>query len=140
MKFFFILLLSFIALANSAEHYNFENIRKCSKVEDRLICSQKSYDAKGFVYFPSKHKLFVFDNHATATSLYIYKTSGYVIGENERGQEVYSFQETDDIESFSCYKEKTVHRYLDKYGFEKKETLNGRGREFCEEKFNKLLP
>lgn len=127
-------------MANSADRYDFENIRKCSNVEDRLICSQKSYDTKGFVYFPSKQELFVFENCTTVTNLYIYKTSGYVIGKNKKGQEVYSFQEAEKIESFICDKEKTVHRYLDKFGFDKNETLNGMGREFCQEKFNNLLP
>lgn len=137
---FFIILLAFIAVANSADQYNFENIRKCSKMEDRLICSQKGFDTKGFVYFPSKHKLYVFGNGSMAATYSIYKTSGFVVSEDMRGEEVYTFQDTDDIETFYCYKDRTIHRFLDKYGFEKKENLSGRGREFCEDKFNKLLP
>ena len=133
------LLLAFTFVAN-AETREFSNIRKCSKTEDRLICSQKSYDAKGFVYFPAKQKLYVMRSSTQSVIYSIHKASGYETFEGERGNITYLFSDIDDIESLYCYNDKTIYRYLDKYGFEKKETFKGKGREFCEEKFNKLLP
>jgi len=133
-------LFAFVAMVNAAEHLDFKNVRKCSNVEGLLICSQKGYSTTGFVYAQSKNKLYYLYAGSLGTSFSVYKTSGFTIKEDLYEEEIYSFQDTDEIESFSCYKDKVIHKFLDKYGFEKRETLNGKSKDFCEDKFNKLLP
>lgn len=128
-----------------------QSAKKCTMVDDRLVCSQEYHEEKGFVYFPKKNRLYVLDHgHSEGEgllgSVYWTEFGIYSCADMEPSNKARTPQ------SFTCLNEKRIKRYVcysgsfvvlhyeDKYGFPKSDRIQTKSRRFCEEKFEELLP
>lgn len=147
MKKTIIAMLMLIAYANSG-NLTKHNINKCTKLEDRLICSIGSSHAQGFVYFFNDKKLYDYETSTTIIfgtdkapgKLRIHKAKNYQLLKDEKGRKYCEFTGVSNIEDFYCYQDHTKHYFTDKYGFGRDEILKGKGFNYCDSMFNKLLP
>ena len=127
----------------------FDRINKCTKIDDRLICSQDFSEITGFVFFFGKHKLYalrhftsMFSNGEEFSVLTKYKCKQLVTSGNPKNADSYTCPDSKVLESFTCDRSShtITHKYQDKYGFWQKENLEGDADTFCIDEFKKLLP
>lgn len=131
-----------------ADGKTFHKIQKCTKTQDRLICSQDGYNTEGFVYIFKDQKLYVHKSYfedsflgdRSPSQFLVFKAESYDYYKNDRGQNECHFTNVREIEEYYCYRENTKHYFQDKYGFKRMEILKDQSFEYCDEKFNKLLP
>lgn len=147
MKKTFVAILMLIAYANSG-NLTIRNINKCTKLEDRLICSIESYHAQGFVYFFNDKKLYdyetataiLFDTDKSPGKLKIHNAKNHRLLRDEKGRKYCEFTDVSNVDEFYCYQDRTKHYFTDKYGFRREEVLKGKDFSYCDSMFNKLLP
>ncbi|MDO4947835.1 MAG: hypothetical protein Q4E52_09680 [Fibrobacter sp.] len=145
-KILFLIVLSAVCVFAGGK--KFEHIRKCTKTDDRLICSQDGNNTEGFVYMFKDHKLYVhrsrfeglFLGERSPSQFIVYKADSYDYHKNEDGGSECYFANVEDVEEFYCYQIETKHYFVDKYGFKRMEILKEKSFDYCDEKFNNLLP
>lgn len=155
--------LSLFILSNTTfADLTFNKLNKCTKTEDRLICSKDHHKPSGFVYFFDKHKLYSLFNGSeisyeeagpfaalgyNLTIFYEYTCNEMVPSDNAQTPESYTCQKYKEVKHYACNPGRrkgergtVILHYEDKYGFSQKKNIDADGATFCQDEFKKMLP